>query len=225
MRIIIATLLSIVVSGCIGVQSAYTPYHSLEKIKAATSIFVTPGNENLKTSLEFKNFKKKLEPYLVNAGFKLENNRSKADLVAYFNYGIDSGVTTIQSGSSPVYGQTGGGTTFHSGTVNTFGTGKIAYGNYSGTSYSMPTYGIIGSKSYSYSETTYTRIVAIDILDRKKQDLGMIDKIYEVKMESKGDCGQMSIVIDYMLKALFKDFPGESGKPNAITISTLGKSC
>ncbi len=172
MRLLLCVALSVVVAGCTLVRSEYTPYHSLNSNISGKTVAVVPGNDGLKGSLQFESFKTKLEDKLQSAGFNISRDRASADLLAFFVYGIDDGQTTTQTGSIPIYGQTGGGTTYHSGTVSAYGTGGYASGSYSGSSYTMPTYGIVGSQAYSYNVTTYRRVLALDLLDRRELDEG-----------------------------------------------------
>ena len=219
MRLLLCVALCVVVAGCGAlVRSQYTPYHSLNSKTSGKTVAVVPGNDGLEGSLQFESFKTKLEYKLQSAGFTISRDPANADLLAYFTYGIDDGKTTVHTGSTPIYGQTGGGTAYHSGTVSTYGTGGYGTGSYSGSSYTMPTYGIVGSQSYSYDVTTYTRVLALDLLDRKELDDGRIKKVYEVKLTSKGSCGQIAGVFDAMLTALFTEFPGSSGKPRSIEV-------
>ena len=131
---------------------------------------------------------------------------------------IDAGKTTTHVGSTPIYGQTGGGTTYQSGTGSAYGSGGYAYGSYSGTSYTMPTFGVVGSRTYSYNVTTYTRNLAMDIVIRESLNTKTPKKVYEARVISKGSCGQIAQVMDEILEALFQEFPGESGRARTITI-------
>ncbi len=223
MRLLLCVALSVVVAGCGGlVRSEYTPYHSLNSNNSRQTVFVVPGNDALQGSLQFESFKAKLEHEFQGAGFAISRDRASATLLAFFTYGIDDGRTTVHTGSTPVYGQTGGGTTYQSGTVSSYGTGGYGTGSYSGSSYTMPTYGIVGSQSYSYDVTTYTRVLALDLLDRKELDDGRIKKVYEAKLTSKGSSGQIACVFDAMLTALFAEFPGSSGKSRSIDVKWDG---
>lgn len=223
--LLIATLVSIL-AGCGGmVRSSFTAYHSLTSEHQSKTVVVVPGNESLEGSLEFAAFKSKLESKLRQTGFIVSQDLSSADVLAYLNYGVDTGRTTSHTGSTPIFGSTGGGTAYHSGMISTYGTGGHGMGSYSGTTYSMPTLGIVGSESYSYNVTTYTRVLALDLLDRQQFNVGRVEKVYEVKLTSKGRCAQMAAVYDEMLDALFKDFPGESGKTRTVTIEVDTKEC
>ncbi len=82
----------------------------------------------------------------------------------------------------------------------------------------MPTYGVVGSQAYSYNVTTYTRNVAVDIVTAGSLKDGSPSKIYESRAVSKGSCSQMPEVIDEILEAIFKEFPGESGRSRKVII-------
>lgn len=220
--VLLGVSLTVAVAGCARVNTQYTPYHSLNSSFSGQTVTVIPGNDSLEGSLQFENFKTKLEDKFRGAGFVISRDRANADLLAYFSYGIDDGTTRTQIGSTPIYGPTGGGTTYHSGSISSYGAGGYGTGSYQGTSYSTPTYGIVGSQAYSYDVTTYTRVLVLDMLDREELDAGRTKKYYEVRLTSAGSCGQISGVIDAMLTALFAEFPGLSGKSRNVKISWDG---
>ncbi len=220
MRLLQYVALSVVVAGCGGlVRSQYTPYHSLNSNISGKTVAVVSGNDGLEGSLQFESFKTKLEDKLQSAGFTISRDRASADLLAFFAYGIDDGQTTTQTGSTPIYGKSRGGTTYSYDTASAFGTDGYATRRYSGSSYTMPTYGIVGSETYSYNVTTYARVLALDLLDRRELDEGRTKKVYEVKLTSKGRCSQITSVFDEMLTALFMEFPGPSGKSRSIDVN------
>ena len=142
------------------------------------------------------------------SGFSIAPEGS-ADYIAFVSYGIDGGTEQTGVTSTPVYGQTGGGTTYSSGTVSSYSGG---YGSYSGTSYTMPTYGIVGSSTSSYSYTTYKRSLALDIVEAATVEDGEPVKVFEGRLTSSGSCGIMREVIDEMIEAIFTDFPNANGK-------------
>ncbi len=223
MRLLLCVALSVVVAGCGGlVRSQYTPYHSLNSNISGKTVAVVPGNDGLKGSLQFESFKTKLEDKLQSAGFTISRDRASADLLAFFAYGIDDGQTTTQTGSTPIYGASRGGTTYSYDTASAFGTAGYATGRYSGSSFTTPTYGIVGSETYSYNVTTYARVLALDLLDRRELDEGRTKKVYEVKLTSKGSCSQIASVFEAMLTALFMEFPGSSGKSKTVDIDWDG---
>ena len=225
MRGLLTLMVIVGLTGCGFVRSSHTAFHTLNSGYKSKDIAVVPGNNELSNSLQFATFKSKLELKLRQSGFRISQDPSSTSLLAYLNYGIDGGTTTTHTGSTPIYGQTGGGTTFHSGTANAYGTRGSAYGTYSGSSYTMPTYGVVGSQAYSFNRTTYKRVLAVDILDREQLKAGKPKKIYEVKLTSSGSCSQIAGVFDALLEALFKDFPGESGRSQRTTIDWDSSKC
>jgi len=207
---IIALLSTVLVSGC-AIQEANIPrVHTnntvfyVDGYSPKGSISVVSGEANVNNSLEFAAYKNKFERKLSLAGYMIGSNPNKTDYIALVAYGIDYGETSIIS--TPIFGQTGGGSTYSSGTV--YGSGSSA--SYSGSSYTMPTYGIVGSSSHARTE--YNRAIALDIVEAKSFKEGKPIKVYEGRTKSKGSCSVIVEVFDEMLEAMFSDFPGENGR-------------
>ena len=159
-------------------------------------------------TLEWKSYRKIFESGFRKSGFTITELAS-ADYVAFISYGIDGGKVTQDTVTTPVYGSTGGGTTYHSGTVSSYGGG---YGSYSGTSYSMPTFGVVGSSTSIVSGEQFSRNIAIDIVDRKTLKSEKPVKVFEGRVRSAGSCSQMNQVIDEIAEEFFQKFPNGSGK-------------
>jgi hypothetical protein len=138
--------------------------------------------------------------------YVITQDAGQADYVALVSYGIGEGKTSDVT--TPIFGQTSGGSTYSSGTV--YGSGGPT--TYSGSTYTMPTNGVIGSRSST--STTYTRPVAIDNVDGSSLRSGKPGKIYEMRARSTGTCSVITEVFDEILEAMFHDFPGENGKAN-----------
>ena len=178
------------------------------------SIYVVAYQDALNNTLEFKNYKSKIDLQLKKVGYEIANDPESAKFLALVSYGIDSGQT--KTGSVPIVGQTGGGTTFHSGTVSTLGGG---FGSYSGTSYTMPTFGIVGSMPVS--NTLYTRNIAIDIVRASTLNEETPERIFEIRAQSRGRCSVINEVFDEILEGTFKNFPGENGKNQRVEIQPV----
>jgi len=73
----------------------------------------------------------------------------------------------------------------------------------------MPTYGVVGTGVTS--QTQYTRVLRLDIVDKQALAEGNIKKLYEGKVVSSGSSSQVAQVLPTMVKTLFEDFPGKSG--------------
>ncbi|MEN3940665.1 DUF4136 domain-containing protein [Prosthecobacter sp. SYSU 5D2] len=141
----------------------------------------------------------------ISAGFQQYGWRpsgTESDYKVMFDYSIGEGQTT--SGVVPIIGQTGGGTTFHTGTFNSYGSGGSSFGSVSGTSYSAPTYGTVGA--IPYTTTTYTRNLAMVVINKSGQN------VLEAKAKSVGTIGDINGVLPIMIKSVFSEFPGVSGK-------------
>lgn len=213
--LVLATCL-LFLSGCMSfVRTTTTNFHA-QGHEQRGAVLVVAADAEANNSLEFSHYKKRVEQKLATVGYTIANTPEKADFIALIAYGIDNGKTSIVS--TPIIGQTGGGTTYSSGTV--YGYGGSA--SYSGSSYTMPTYGVVGSSTSSRTE--YTRAVALDIVDAHSIKSGKPAKLYEIRAKSTGSCSSINGVFDSILEAMFKSFPGESGKSQTIDVPWDG-SC
>lgn len=139
------------------------------------------------------------------------SSEEDAQYLVILDYGIDSGQTA--GGTLPIYGQTGGGFATQSGTVSSGG----RVGSYTGSSYTPPTFGVIGA--IPYDVTTYTRAFAMDIVNAEKLRRGVVEKLFEGRVISKGTTASLPKIVPYMIEALFKDFPGPSGETRTIDLA------
>jgi len=210
-RVIVSLLIPLLIlSGCMSfVRTTTTNFHAPGH-EARGSIFVVAADANVNSSLEFQSYKTKIEVKLITTGYTIAQSVEEANFIAMVSYGIDNGKTSIVS--TPIFGQTGGGTTYSSGTV--YGAGSSA--SYSGSSYTMPSYGVVGSSTSSV--TQYTRAVAIDIVEAQGLKDGIINKKYEIRAKSTGSCSVIAEVFDEILEAMFKEFPGNNGGSKTIDI-------
>ncbi len=204
----------LVLSGCATVVTRTTAFYTSDYTTSG-SIFVIPADAEKNNSLEFASYKKRFEDKLSTNGYSIVTNANDAKYIAIVAFGIDNGKSSVVS--MPLFGQTGGGTTYSSGTV--YGTGGSA--SYSGSSYTMPTYGIVGSSTSS--ATTYTRAIALDIVEAKSLKTGKPKKIYEARVKSSGTCSVIAGVFNELLEAMFKEFPGDNGKTRLAEIPYKGE--
>ena len=227
-RIFSLLLVSMFVAGCQTTEpqiprvvSEVTIFHEFTP-DAGDAVFVTGAHDIMNSSLEFKSYRQQIENKLVENGVSTVSEESAAQYIAVVNYGIDDGTTTTQITSTPIFGQTGGGSTTHSGSVYSAG----GLSSYSGTSYTYPTYGIVGSSTSSYDITTYKRVLTLDIFSRPK-DLNSTNytKVWEGKLNSVGTCGNINEVIDELIAAMFTNFPGVSGTTETIEITYAQFRC
>ena len=207
--------LAIIAMGVAGCQRAGTEIHAnissfsgLPNSLSGKKIHLLAYPSEKNTTLEWKSYRRIFENGFKKSGFSISGIDS-ADYVAFISYGIDHGKVTQDVISTRVYGSTGGGTTYHSGSISTYGGG---YGSYSGTSYSMPTFGVVGSTTSTVTGEIFTRNIAIDIVHRETLKDKNPKKVYEGRVRSAGSCSLMNQVIDELVEGFFQKFPNGSGK-------------
>ena len=210
---IISLLMVVFVTGCATSSRIVTNNTAffVGSYEPKGTISVVSGEADVNNSLEFAAYKSKFESKLSEAGYQIEKDPNKADYIALVAYGIDEGRTS--NVSTPIFGQTSGGTTYSSGTVY----GSSGSANFSGTSYTMPTYGVVGRSSGSV--TVYNRAIALDIVEASSFKEGSPKKVYEGRTKSEGSCSVIVEVFDEMLEAMFIDFPGENGRNRKQTVT------
>lgn len=197
----------VLIAGCTAVTPIIATNNTaffVDNYSPKGSIAIVSGDANVNSSLEFAAYKRKFETKLSLVGYTIESDPNKADYIGLVAYGIDKGETSTVS--TPIFGQTGGGTIYSSGTIHSSGSST----NFSSSNYTMPTYGVVGSATGSI--TVYNRAIALDIVDAKSFKKGNPIKIYEGRTRSKGSCSVIVEVFDEMLEAMFSDFPGENGR-------------
>lgn len=211
------SLFSIIVSlllvGCSHIVTTTVTYQGNDASQRGILV-VMPGDPANNNSLAFNSIRKRVEYYLSTKGYEISDGSSGANFVAFVNYKIDKGRTV--SSSTPIIGQTGGGTSYSSGMVSGYG----GSATYSGSTYVPPTYGVVGV--VNSQSTLYTRDVWIDIFKWDGKKIGA--KVYEMKAISEGSCGNVNAVVPTIIDAMFKDFPGEDGKTKKVTLPWDG-SC
>jgi hypothetical protein len=168
--------------------------------------------EHQKDSIEFSVYEERVSKKIEEHGYKrVRNTSTDPNYLVFINYGVGNGSTT--TGALPIFGQTGGGGySYTTGTVYNSSSGS--HGRYSGYTYNQPTFGQIGSVPYNV--TQYDRYLNMTIIDANKSDKDNKIKIYEGRVFSRGTSGEISVVLPTMIEALFRDFPGQSGKTKRI---------
>ena len=203
-KFIIAVLALAVLSGCgIRVQTYVENHSNLTGVYQGASIAVVGYPPERNKSLAWKSHKTFFETELRRVGFRVANSED-TEYVAVVSYGIDDGTTTSAVVSSPRYGKTGGGYTTHSGTVSSSSGG---FGNYYGSSYTQPTYGVVGTNVSTVTSTIFKRALTVNIANRKTQE-----RVFEGTAKSKGSCGNITMVLPYLTESMFKKFPAGSGE-------------
>ena len=216
-RLVLAILPLFAFSACSSVNSQVTSFHDLTGNYDQASFYMMPL-EHQEGRLEYRQYAQSISQRLRQNGYRAVNDISRADIVVIFDYAIDQGQTT--SGSYPVFGQTGGGTSYHQGTITSGGLYGSGSSSYRGSTYTPPSYGVVGA--IPYTTTIYTRQLTIVMADRSKSTADNFHTVYEANVVSAGSSGSFSTVSECLIDALFDDFPGESGRTRSVTMSADG---
>lgn len=198
-RILIGLSLALLCS-CAPVETHVTRFHRLPSTGGGQTFAIVPhkGTHAIETSTYTSRIAAGFERY----GWRSTNN-DHPDYKVNFDYSISGGREV--HGSVPIVGQTGGGTTFHQGSF----TSHSSYGGYnsgsvSGTSYTPPTFGVVGS--IPVNSTLYDRVLLVTATDRSGTN------VLEARCTSTGSVPAISRILPPMIDSLFTDFPGISGR-------------
>jgi hypothetical protein len=204
-------LIALGLTGCAGfVQTSSTTFHGSEHINRG-SIAVLPIDKTQEGSLEFRSVSEHLTKKLTQVGYTSTTSSEKPMFAAFITYGIDNGTTSVSS--VPLFGQTGGGTSYTTGSVSSYGRTS----NFSGTTTTMPTYGMVGAMPVSSTE--YKRRVNIDIWKNESSPT----KVYEMRGLSSGSCGNINAILSHIIDGMFENFPGENGKAKRVNVDWNAK--
>ena len=207
-RLSFVLLLVLFTASCL-VRSQVTVFHDFEPNIKKTK-YIVLATEEQKNSLEHRSYEKLVKQQLDLQGFK-EVPLDEADVVVMFSYGDDGGRQIVSS--YPIFGQTGVSSSNTYGTVQSYGNSAT----YSGTTNYTPSYGIVGSGVSSRTE--YKRFLYLSMIDHSASKSGdEIKRIYEGKVVSNALNSNLPEAVPVMIKALFKEFPGESGKVRTVDV-------
>lgn len=208
-KLISFLLIAFTLAGCetlgeeepLRVESNVEVFHQL-KPSSVVSYNVMPFKEQ-EGKLEYATYADKIREQLNAKGF-VEAPSEKADVVVFIEYGIDDGKAVVSS--YPIWGQTGVASSTTYGNVTTYGN----TGTYSGSTYNIPSYGVVGSGTST--DTVYKRYLKMEMVDNKVYLASKKFKnIYEAKVVSVGSSNSLTLIMPYMIRSLFDEFPGESG--------------
>lgn len=201
MRNLLLAIVSLAaLSGCALLRSQVAVLHQFPKDLSGRTYVMIPFKEQ-NGSLEHKAYEEVIRQELNAKGFR-ETTADQAQVAVFLAYSIDKGRRVVSS--YPIIGPTGATTCFtFDGTPQSYGCSE------SSTWPNWPTYGPVETRVTRQIE--YTRVLRLDIVDKQALAEGNIKKLYEGRVVSAGFSDQLSEVLPTMAKALFEDFPGQSG--------------
>jgi hypothetical protein len=205
--------MALAVSACTTVLSGVQNFSDPTVSYAGKSFAVRPikGQE---TGLEYDDYAGYVASKLTAYGM-VQAPLGQADFVAAIQYGVDDGRTV--SGTTPIYGQTGGGEAAHSGTIE----GPDGTATYSGTSYTPETYGVVDE--IEWSKTDYTRSFDLVIVDGRSVASGEPEQVYQANAISIGKENNFHSVSRCVIDTVFDRFPDVSGATRFV--SARGDKC
>ena len=191
-------------SGCAPTPTVHSSVSQLSEVSAedlaGSTLFMAPMDKQV-GFLEFRRYAGLIADEIEKRGAVVVEDLDGAQYLLMFDYGVGGPRTEVYS--APIWGQIGGGTTTHSGTVR--GSGGLS--TYSGTSYQTPQFGVVGSTARS--RTAYTRYFVLSIYDVEAyRDRNEILAVYEAQVSSSGSSGTFQEVGVCMIQSLFERFPG-----------------
>lgn len=187
------------ISACSTVESHVTRFHTLPAVGSGQTFAISPPAGA--SGIEFSAYSAQISARLTEYGWKLSPSGTPDYLVS-ISYRM--GGSHQETGSVPIMGQTGGGTTYHSGSVSSYGSGGYSSGSFSGTSYQPATFGVVGAIPVNH--TMHDRFMTLNITDRAGKS------IFEGRVNSSGTSSDIAAVMPEMIDSLFTGFPGTSGK-------------
>ena len=194
-------------TGCAEVRTSVTTFYTSDHL-ARGPIVGVPLDAQQANSLEFGHARDILYNKLSEIGYAPNPSGAGSQFAFFVTYGVDSGRTATSA--VPIFGQTGGSTSYSSGTISH---GGMPSASYSGTTTTMPTYGIIGA--IPVSNRVFTRHVNIDIYKLSDPP----QKIYEIRAVSAGTCANISAVLPLIVDGIFKNFPPpKNGTPVTVDV-------
>lgn len=213
--VLLSLILFISACSTLKVDTKTTAFYQ-QNYNSSGNIFVVSADIDKNNSLEFANYKKKIETQLAMVGYSIVNNANAAQYVAIVAYGIDNGKTSVVL--TPIFGPYA----FYTDEDDK----RSAF---PGRRYVMPQYAATSKPANLI--TLYTISFALDIVEAESlkpsyasiENKNQAKKVYESRVKSIGECDVIAGVFDQLLAAMFKDFPGENGKTKAQTIRYEGE--
>ncbi len=148
--------------------------------------------------LQYQEYAVYIERALGSQGYVKAERSEEADIAIFLGYGISDPATHQETHSSPVYGQTGISQKNTSGTVSGYGDTAT----YSSTTDYTPTYGVIGSKSYTETYTTYVRymfMLAFDLGEYRRTNKEK--EIWKTTVTSAGSSDDLREIFPVLVAA------------------------
>jgi len=204
-------VVGVLLAGCATfVQSQVTRFHQLDS--AAKKYVLVPTKEQ-ENSLEHTAYSALVRTKLNALGWS-ETPFDQADVAVFVQYAIGAGREVAFS--YPIIGQVPTGNTYSTSTfnVNSYGT-NYATGTVNTQTTRQTTFGVVGTGVGT--ATVFDRALRVDMVSVPEfKATNRVVPVYEGTVRSAGSTGVLSQVMPALVEALFKDFPGTSGRTDRV---------
>jgi hypothetical protein len=177
----------------IGMYGKRHTLHTLDGTQRG-KIYLKASREELDGTLEFRHYAGIAAEFLQKNGFRRTKNESDAKYIGLLNYGLST-----EGNYSTIY--------------------KLDVSNDIGHSINTEVieYALYPKKTFIKNQG-YTRVFELNIFDLKENK--DTSHIYQGKIVSKGQCGEMQEVAPHLIKMMFKKWPGKNGSKRILSMKS-----
>jgi hypothetical protein len=159
------------------------------------NILLVPAKKGLEDDLIYKNYSKAVSQYLINNGLTVVTDEKDLKYVAFLNYGFVSSRSISMNRTLKI----GNKTIEFNPEDYTSGTPQ----------------GFVVRNAYGIAlRTTYDRVIELIMYDVGKDKP---TQIAQMKVISKGSCGQISQLTESLVTLLMENYPPKNGEAEKIT--------
>jgi len=177
----------------IGMYGKRHTIHTLDGTQRG-KIYIKASREELDGTLEFRHYAGIVAEFLQSNGFRRTKNENDAKYIGLLNYGLST-----EGNYSTIY--------------------KLDVSNDIGHSINTEVieYALYPKKTFIKNQG-YTRVFELNIFDLKENK--DTSHIYQGKIVSKGQCGEMQEVAPHLIKMMFKKWPGKNGSKRILSMKS-----
>lgn len=159
------------------------------------TIRIEPGDPTKQQSLEFKTYAKLIGEELNKIGYQyVEGPNAAAALVAKVDYSVEAGPNEVVADPS----------------AQPFVRYHFMYGRYYDPFY----FGYNNWTPEVFTTPTYMRNLTMNIEENNETG----ERVFEGRVQSRGIQNQLPEIMPYLVTAMFRNFPGESGVTKMVTL-------
>jgi hypothetical protein len=194
--LVLLTACPVTTGNLITYNSSGTRYATHElKGNERGNILLVPAKKGLEDDLIYKNYSKAVSQYLINNGLTVVTDEKDLKYVAFLNYGFVSSRSITMNRIVKI----GNKTIEFNPEDYTTGTPQ----------------GIVVRNAYGVAlRTIYDRVIELTMYDVSKDKP---TQIAQMKVISKGQCGQISQLTNILVPLLMENYPPKNGEAEKIT--------